>query len=328
MGRNKRFFRKFKSFLLVIEALIFAAVFVIQTQAGNSTYTRNSNSSATWRTSETSQQEEESTSSVEQEESTEVEEETTEETPEYTVSDLTEVRYANQPSNVRCGPSTDYDRIGSLAQNQEVQVTGQASTGWYRISYNGGEGFVSHILLDTAPVEIQTPEPQPEPEPQPQPEPPAEQQPELQPKELWEYTEDELVYGIVNAIITPEMDAFQRATAINNYLCATMTYDDTHTHRSTFDALAYGTGVCQGYANAFCRLMNAAGVETDYISGYGWTGSEWGSHGWNRSLINGVYYYTDATWNDSLGSNQYLLISFEEMERDHRQQQINPNRIK
>ena len=327
MGRNKSFFRKFKRFLLVIEALIFAAVFVIQTQAESSAYTRNNNSFATWQTSEISQQEEESTESPE-EETSEAEEETPEEAPEYTVTDLSEVRYANQLSNVRCGPSTDYDRIGSLAQNQEVQVTGQASTGWYRISYNGGEGFVSHILLDTTPVEVPQPEPQPEPEPQPQPEQPAQPQPEPQPKELWEYTEDELVYGIVNAIITPDMDAFQRATVINNYLCATMSYDYTYSHRSTFDALAYGTGVCQGYANAFCRLMNAAGVETDFISGYGWTGSEWGSHGWNRSLINGVYYYTDATWNDSLGSNQYLLISFEEMERDHRQQKINPNRIK
>lgn len=324
MGRNKRFFRNFKRFLLVIEAIIFAAVFVIQTQAGNSTYTRSSEPVGIYQTSETSQQEE-STEECEEEKTTEVEEETgEEELPEYTVTDLMEIRYANQLSNVRCGPSTDYDRIGSLAQNQEVQVTGQASTGWYRISYNGSEGFVSYSLLDTAPVEMPAPEPEPQPEaPQPQ-----QPQPEPQPKELWEYTEDELVYGIVNAIITPDMNAFQRATVINNYLCATMSYDYTYSHRSTFDALAYGTGVCQGYANAFCRLMNAAGVETDYISGYGWSGSEWGSHGWNRSLINGVYYYTDATWNDSLGSNQYLLIGFEEMERDHRQQQINPNRIK
>ena len=192
MGRNKSFFRKFKRFLLVIEAVIVAAVFVIQTQAESSAYTRNNNSFATWQTSEISQQEEESTESPE-EETSEAEEETPEEAPEYTVTDLSEVRYANQLSNVRCGPSTDYDRIGSLAQNQEVQVTGQASTGWYRISYNGGEGFVSHILLDTTPVEVPQPEPQPEPEPQPQPEQPAQPQPEPQPKELWEYTEDELV---------------------------------------------------------------------------------------------------------------------------------------
>ena len=123
------------------------------------------------------------------------------------------------------------------------------------------------------------------------------------------------------------MNAFQKATAVNNYLCSLMSYDDSLTHRSTFDALAYGIGVCQGYANAFCKIMNALGVPTDYISGYGWNGREWGRHGWNRTLIDGTYYYTDVTWNDSLGENQYLLISFEQMSIDHDERLYNPYRV-
>ena len=263
---------------------------------------------------------------TEPQESADTETEPESKEPEYTVEDAEAVKYANQASNVRSGPSTDYEQIGSLALNQEVQVTGQASTGWYRIAYNGGEGFVSNALLVDAPIVIeqpQQPEPQPEQPPQEQP-----QQPQPAPKQLWEYSEDELVAHIVNSIITPEMDAFARARAVNDYLCRTMTYDDSHSHYSTFDALAYGTGVCQGYANAFWRLMNAAGVETDYVRGYGWSGSEWGRHGWNRCLINGTYYYTDVTWNDSMGTSQYLLISFEQMEKDHREQSINPSRVK
>lgn len=259
-----------------------------------------------------------------EEEANEEEEESIEETPEpeYTVTDVSAVKYAKQSSNVRSGPSTDYERIGSLALNQEVQITGQASTGWYRISYNGGEGFVSNSLLVDTPIVVEQPQPE-------EPVQPAQPEQPQQPKQLWEYSEDELVQHIVNSIITPDMDAFTRARVINDYLCRTMTYDNSYTHCSTFDALAYGTGVCQGYANAFWRLMNAAGVDTDYVRGYGWSGSDWGRHGWNRSLINGTYYYTDVTWNDSMGTNKYLLISFEEMEKDHREQSINPsNRIK
>ena len=276
-------------------------------------------------TEETEEAEEEPEQEVNEEE-----EESTEESPkpEYTVTDVSAVKYANQSSNVRSGPSTDYERIGSLALNQEVQITGQASTGWYRISYNGGEGFVSNSLLVDTPIVIEQPEEPSQPE-QPQPEQPSQPEQPQQPKQLWEYSEDELVQYIVNSIITPDMDAFTRARVINDYLCRTMTYDDSYTHCSTYDALAYGTGVCQGYANAFWRLMNAAGVETDYVRGYGWSGREWGRHGWNRSLINGTYYYTDVTWNDSMGTSKYLLISFEEMEKDHREQSINPsNRIK
>ena len=139
-------------------------------------------------------------------------------------------------------------------------------------------------------------------------------------------TEEQLIQYVLAQTVTPDMDPFQKALAINNYLCMTMTYDDSLTHCSTYDALAYGTGVCQGYANAFKKLMCAAGVPTDYVSGYAWTGEDWGRHGWNRSLINGVYYYTDVTWNDCLEENDYFMISEQQMTNDHDMRAINRER--
>ena len=73
--------------------------------------------------------------------------------PEFTVTEVTATKYATQSVNVRSGPSTDYDKIGGLTTNQEVQVTGQASTGWYRIEYNGGEAYVSDKYLADEKVE-------------------------------------------------------------------------------------------------------------------------------------------------------------------------------
>lgn len=246
-------------------------------------------------------------------------------TKSYTVEELTATKYVNCNANVRKGPGVDYEVIGGLSLNQEVQINGQASTGWYRINYNGEEAFISNVLLQDEPIVILESQPKPQPQVEPQPE--SQPEPQPQPKQRWEYTEDELVQMVINQIITPDMNGFQKATAVNNYLCSLMSYDDSLTHRSTFDALAYGTGVCQGYANAFWRIMNAAGVQTDYISGYGWDGREWGRHGWNRSLIDGTYYYTDVTWNDCLGENKYLLISLEQMSIDHAERLYNPYRV-
>lgn len=73
--------------------------------------------------------------------------------PEFTVTEVTATKYATQSVNVRSGPSTDYDKIGGLTTNQEVQVTGQASTGWWRIQYNGGEAYVSDKYLADEKVE-------------------------------------------------------------------------------------------------------------------------------------------------------------------------------
>lgn len=74
--------------------------------------------------------------------------------PEFTVTELTATKYATQSVNVRSGPSTDYDKIGGLTTNQEVQVTGQASTGWYRFTWTDGrEAYVSDKYLSDSKVE-------------------------------------------------------------------------------------------------------------------------------------------------------------------------------
>ena len=74
--------------------------------------------------------------------------------PEFTVTEVTAPKYATQSVNVRSGPSTDYDKIGGLTTNQEVQVTGQASTGWYRFTWTDGrEAYVSDRYVSDEKVE-------------------------------------------------------------------------------------------------------------------------------------------------------------------------------
>lgn len=71
----------------------------------------------------------------------------------YTYSEVSKTMYAKSTVNVRSLPSTSGSKLGSLSKNQEVAVTGQCNeTGWYRISYNSGEGFVSNKYLADEPV--------------------------------------------------------------------------------------------------------------------------------------------------------------------------------
>ena len=129
----------------------------------------------------------------------------------------------------------------------------------------------------------------------------------------------ELCQYVLAQIITPDMDDFAKAIAVNNWLCDHMTYDLNYYR--TRDALLIGRGRCQGYANAYKNLMNTAGIPTDYISGYG----KGQSHGWNRVLINGAYYYVDVTWNDTSGNySKYLLMSEADINRDHQPVRLNP----
>lgn len=60
--------------------------------------------------------------------------------------------YAKQSVNVRSGPSSDYEKVGSLSWAEEVAVTGVADTGWYQIGYDGGIAYVSNnYLVETKP---------------------------------------------------------------------------------------------------------------------------------------------------------------------------------
>lgn len=77
---------------------------------------------------------------------------------EYTVESIdTKTMYAQQTVNLRQGPSTNYDRVGSLSTNQSVTITGYAETAsgkWYQLST--GE-FVSAKYLGTDKIVVQAP---------------------------------------------------------------------------------------------------------------------------------------------------------------------------
>lgn len=44
--------------------------------------------------------------------------------------------------NVRKGPSTDYDKIGTVRVGETIPVTGETADGWYRVTYKGQEGYI------------------------------------------------------------------------------------------------------------------------------------------------------------------------------------------
>lgn len=75
----------------------------------------------------------------------------------YSYTELSQTMYAQSTVNVRDLPEQTGAKLGSLTTNQEVTVTGQCNeTGWYKISYNGGEGFVSNSYLGSEKVAVKS----------------------------------------------------------------------------------------------------------------------------------------------------------------------------
>lgn len=83
---------------------------------------------------------------------------------QFTFTDLLQTMYAANSVNVRDLPNTDGKKLGGLATAQEVSITGQCNeTGWYRISYKDGDGYVSnkYIVADKPVIAKPTPAPKP-----------------------------------------------------------------------------------------------------------------------------------------------------------------------
>ena len=75
----------------------------------------------------------------------------------YSYAELSQTMYAQSTVNVRDLPEQTGAKLGSLSTNQEVTVIGQCNeTGWYKISYNGGEGFVGNSYLGSEKVAVKS----------------------------------------------------------------------------------------------------------------------------------------------------------------------------
>lgn len=57
--------------------------------------------------------------------------------------------------NVRSAPSADSTKLGMVGQETPLSVTGKCSNGWYRISYNGGTGYVSGEYMKESETQTQ-----------------------------------------------------------------------------------------------------------------------------------------------------------------------------
>ncbi len=87
-------------------------------------------------------------------------EEPKEVTEKVTVFEQVKVMYAVSPVNVRRGPSTDYEVVSYLSTAQQVEVTGQAETGWYQTLINEEPAYVSDKYISETKIEVPTPVPQ------------------------------------------------------------------------------------------------------------------------------------------------------------------------
>lgn len=144
-------------------------------------------------------------------------------------------------------------------------------------------------------------------------------------------TEKNVLDIIFKYYVTKDMTDYEKVVEANKWLAANVDYDYAgymkgyvpkvdHTAKGT---LENGLAVCDGYSNAFKKIMDYYGIDTKIVIGFG----NGGGHGWNLVKINSKWYHVDTTWNDPIWADtghtgkvaftDYLFLTDSEISRDH-----------
>lgn len=239
----------------------------------------------------------------------------------------TTTMYATANVNVRAGDSASTKKLGSLTKGQAIAVIGaKMASGWYMVDFNGQTGYVSgkYLTADNAPAASA---------PAATPAAPAPASASVAqgttktfsngevfvangvtPKGLtiWCMKGDEdgtwpdyIIQAYDACGITNDMSDYDKAVAINNYICSVVdyAYENGVDDRALYSAcLSYGKANCVGFSHAFDCLCTVAGVYSNQVVGTA-NGS---AHAWNYVLIDNIKYWVDVTYNDA-NNNAYLM---------------------
>ena len=138
--------------------------------------------------------------------------------------------------------------------------------------------------------------------------------------------EKKKVSWIIKNYIRSGMSEKQKAQVLHNWLTTNSHYFDdgsTAAHESK-TLLLKGYGVCEAYAEAYCKLLSAAGIASTDL------GAQIMEHAWNIVRINNKWYHVDCTWDDPTNGparypcvsgrekNQYFLLTDKQIKKDHK----------
>ena len=114
-----------------------------------------------------------------------------------------------------------------------------------------------------------------------------------------------------------------KVMAVHDYLVDHIEYADSHIVRRAYGALIEKKAVCQGYAQAFQKILSNLNIEGHTVIGYNIAAEPEKPvlHEWNRVKLDGKWYYIDLTWDDtpwvSHRNYKHFLINTPMLGKDH-----------
>ena len=124
---------------------------------------------------------------------------------------------------------------------------------------------------------------------------------------------------VIKRYITPDMTDTQKAMALHDWIIKKVDYDhdyeetDKISRKNHCECSVFinDTTVCEGYARGSAKIMNRAGIETEYFANF--------DHAWNKCKFGDIYLNVDTCWDDCGDEAYYkwfLISDREVLERE------------
>lgn len=118
---------------------------------------------------------------------------------------------------------------------------------------------------------------------------------------------DMAIVNAMDSINISNASEYEKVKAIHDYIISMVSYDQTLTKYSAYNAFIDRSAVCLGYAAAAYRMFTEAGLKSGIIAGM--AGGE--EHVWNIVKVDGKWYNIDLTWDDPILDNGESMISYD-----------------
>lgn len=130
--------------------------------------------------------------------------------------------------------------------------------------------------------------------------------------------------AVVNSVLKglkPDMNEFDRELYIHDYIIKNCKYKkskNSNNHYNAYGCLVEQKAVCEGYNEAFALLLSYAGVNSTSVSGSDKTDGNT-NHVWSVVELDGDWYHTDVTWDDSkeYSMYDYLNLTTKQIQKTH-----------
>ena len=126
---------------------------------------------------------------------------------------------------------------------------------------------------------------------------------------------DEFVNRTANEIMSSCHTEADRIKAAHDAITANAKYFDCENmSHSPVSIVENGTGVCQAYSLLNQKLLEAMGINSQYVVG---TAINEGEHAWNMVECDSNWYHVDTTWDDCTETYDYYMVDSNQMANTH-----------